>query len=62
MLVLMRRVGERVNIGDNIEIIIGEVKGNQVKLCVIAPKEIAVHRNEIYLRVKKEQEENLKIN
>jgi carbon storage regulator len=52
MLVLTRRVGEVVNIGDDIEITIGEIKGNQVKLCFSAPRHVEIHRNEIYLAIK----------
>jgi carbon storage regulator len=55
MLILTRRVGEVLKIGDNIDITILGVKGNQVRIGINAPKEVAVHREEIYTRIKEEQ-------
>lgn len=55
MLILTRRVGETVMIGDNVTVTILGVKGNQVRVGVGAPKEIAVHREEIYERIKREE-------
>lgn len=55
MLVLGRKVGESIMIGDYVTVTIVAVNGNQVKVGVAAPKDIAVHRQEIYERVQREQ-------
>lgn len=55
MLILTRRVGETLMVGDDVSITVLGVKGNQVRIGVNAPKEIAVHREEIYERIKKER-------
>ena len=57
MLILTRRVGETVVIGDNVDVTVLSVKGNQVRLGVKAPREVAVHREEIYERICQEQSE-----
>jgi carbon storage regulator len=54
MLILTRRVGETVMIGDDVTITVLGVKGNQVRVGINAPKSIAVHREEIYERIKRE--------
>ncbi|WJW74733.1 carbon storage regulator CsrA [Thiohalobacter sp. IOR34] len=58
MLILTRRVGETLMIGDDVTVTVLGVKGNQVRIGVNAPKEVAVHREEIYERIRQEQEEN----
>jgi carbon storage regulator len=55
MLILTRRVGEMLMIGDDINITVLGVKGNQVRIGVNAPKDVAVHREEIYLRIQNEK-------
>lgn len=55
MLILTRRVGETVMIGDEVTITVLGVKGNQVRIGINAPKNVAVHREEIYERIKREQ-------
>jgi carbon storage regulator len=54
MLILTRRVGETLMIGDEITVTVLGVKGNQVRLGVNAPKDVAVHREEIYQRIRSE--------
>ena len=56
MLILTRRVGETVMIGDDVTVTVLGVKGNQVRIGVNAPKSVAVHREEIYERIKREEQ------
>lgn len=58
MLILTRRVGETLMVGDDVTVTILEVKGNQVRIGVNAPKDIAVHREEIYDRIQQEQQKD----
>jgi len=51
MLILTRRVGETLMVGDDVTITVLGIKGNQVRIGVNAPKDVAVHREEIYLRI-----------
>ena len=57
MLILTRRVGEMLMIGDKVTVTVLGVKGNQVRIGVDAPKEVAVHREEIYQRIHQEGEQ-----
>ncbi|MCB0265342.1 MAG: carbon storage regulator CsrA [Calditrichaeota bacterium] len=54
MLVLTRRLGESINIGDNIKITVVDIDGKQVKIGIEAPKDISIFREEVYERIKKE--------
>jgi len=60
MLVLSRRKNESVIIGDNIEIIIADVRGDKVRLGINAPREISVHRKEVYKEIQLQREKTVK--
>ena len=58
MLILTRRVGEAVVIGEEVTVTVLGVKGNQVRIGVNAPKSVSVHRDEIFERIKNERDSN----
>lgn len=55
MLILTRRAGESLKIGDDIDIIVLGIKGNQTRIGITAPKNVPVHREEIYQRIQEEK-------
>jgi carbon storage regulator len=57
MLILTRRVGETIMVGDEVTITVLGVNGNQIRIGIHAPREIAVHRKEVYERIQAESEE-----
>ncbi len=56
MLILTRRIGETLMVGDEVTVTVLGVKGNQVRVGVSAPKDVAVHRQEVYEKIQKETE------
>ena len=57
MLILTRRVGETVRVGDDISLTVLGVKGNQIRVGIEAPRSVAVHREEIYIRIQEENDD-----
>ncbi|MDG6882540.1 Carbon storage regulator [Phocoenobacter uteri] len=57
MLILTRKLGESLLIGDEVEVTVLSVRGSQVKLGIKAPKEVSVHREEIYKQIKETEKE-----
>jgi len=57
MLILTRRIGESLMIGDNVNVTVLGIRGNQVRIGVNAPKDVAVHREEIYDKIQNENDD-----
>ena len=61
MLVLSRKRGERIVIGPNIELTVVDIRGNNVRLAVEAPRDVSIHREEIYQRIQEENRQQVSI-
>ena len=59
MLILSRKVGDSIIIGDNVVITVLDVRGKQLRLGIIAPKDVPVYRDEIYLKIMQKKQEHL---
>lgn len=57
MLVLTRRIGEAIVVGDDVSFMVLGIKGNHISIGINAPKEVSVHREEVYRRIRREQKE-----
>ncbi|AWV90692.1 carbon storage regulator CsrA [Bradymonas sediminis] len=57
MLTLTRKVGESIRIGDNIEIIVKEIRRNQVRIGIVAPREVSIYREELYEEIQTQSED-----
>lgn len=60
MLALTRKKGESLVINNNIEITVLEIRGDQIKIGISAPKEVPIYRKEVYVQIQKENEESMK--
>jgi carbon storage regulator len=60
MLVLTRKIGERIVIGENVVLTVVDIRGNKVRLAVEAPREVSVHRQEIYQRIQNESRDEVR--
>lgn len=58
MLILTRRIGETLIIGDDVNVTVLGVKGNQIRLGINAPADVSIHRNEIYLKIQEEKSQS----
>ena len=57
MLILTRKIGETLVIGDDVTLTILGIKGNQIRVGINAPKDVSIHREEVYLRIQEESNE-----